>query len=92
MILYQALIIALIVLSIHYTMLEGEIFGKLGIWFSNHLPTKVHPAVFECNVCMSFWYGHIIYAILWEFSWYSFVVVICAMGFNIIINRWTHKD
>jgi hypothetical protein len=89
---YQALIIALIVLSIHYTMLEGEIFAGLGRWFEKHLPPAIHPAVFECNVCMSFWYGHVIYAILWGLSWYSFVVVICAMGFNIIINKWAPKD
>jgi hypothetical protein len=93
MILYQSLIIALLVLSIHYTMLEGEIFAALGRWFENNLPAKIHPAVFECNVCMSFWYGHAIYFILWGLSWYSFVVVICAMGFNIIINKWTpEKD
>lgn len=93
MILYQSLIIALLVLSIHYTMLEGEIFGKLGIWFTNHLPTKIHPAVFECNVCMTAWYGSAIYVLLWGVNWNWPVVVICAMGFNIIINKWTpEKD
>lgn len=89
MILYQSLIIALLVLSIHYTMIEGEILGKLGIWFTNNLPTKIHPAVFECNVCMCPYYGSAIYVLLWGVSWQWPVVVICAMGFNIIINKWT---
>jgi len=84
----QSLIIALIVLAIHYTMLDGEIFGWLGNWFHKHLPKKIHPAVFECNVCMTAWYGSAIYVILWGINWQWPVVVITAMGFNIVINKW----
>lgn len=87
----QSLIIALLVLSIHYTMLEGEIFAVLGKWFEKHLPYQIHPAVFECNVCMTAWYGSAIYVVIWGVNWQWPVVVICAMGFNIIINRWTHE-
>jgi hypothetical protein len=84
----QSVIIALIVLSIWYTMQEGEIFAGLGRWFEKNLPAKVHPAVFECNVCMSFWYGSALYWILYGHSMVNWlVVVVVAMGINIVINK-----
>lgn len=88
----QSLIIALIVLSIHYTMQEGEIFGGLGAWLENHLPYQIHPAVFACNVCMCAWYGSALYVILYGVNWVWPVVVIAAMGINIVINKWTPKE
>lgn len=82
-----ALIIALIVLSIHYTMQEGEIFSRLGDWFNNNLPEKIHAPVFECNVCMTPWYGSVIYVLIWGVNWQWPVVVIAAMGINVAINK-----
>lgn len=84
----QAFIISLLVLSIHYTMQEGEIFGGLGRWFENNLPYQIHPAVFDCNVCMTFWYGSGLYWLLYGFGIVEWMVaVIAAMGLNIIYNR-----
>lgn len=89
----QSLIIALIVLSVWYTMQEGEIFARLGRWFEKHLPSKIHSAVFECNVCMCPWYGSILYIILYGIDVTLPVVVIAAMGINVVINKWTaEKD
>jgi hypothetical protein len=93
----HAAIIALLVLSIWYTMQEGEIFGALGTWLYNNLPKKIHPAVFECNICMTIWYGSAIY---WLFPWERLgfgeprliewpIVVIVAMSLNIVINKWS---
>lgn len=82
-----SLIIALIVLSIHYTMQEGEIFSKLGDWFNNNLPEQIHQPVFECNVCMTPWYGSIVYVLIWGVNWQWPVVVIAAMGVNVAINK-----
>lgn len=83
----EALIISLLVLSIHYTMQEGEIFGALGKWFENTLHYQIHQPVFECNVCMTPWYGSVIYVLIWGVNWQWPVVVIVAMGLNIIYNR-----
>jgi hypothetical protein len=83
----QSLIISLIVLSIHYTMQEGEIFAMLGDWFNNNLPEKIHQPVFECNVCMTPWYGSVIYVLIWGVNWQWPVVVIAAMGINVAINK-----
>lgn len=83
----HSFIIALLVLSIWYTMQEGEIFGKLGTFFYNHLPKKIHQPVFDCPICMTFWYGSAIYILLYGVNWMWPVVVITAMGFNIVINK-----
>lgn len=87
----QIIIIALLVLSIHYTMQPDEIFGKLGDWLEDHLPDAVHPAVFSCNVCMCPHYGSVLYWLIpWQHElWQWPVVVIGAMGVNVAINRLT---
>lgn len=86
----QIIIIALLVLSIHYTMQPDEIFGKLGDWLEDHLPDAIHPAVFACNVCLCPWYGTVLYwSIPWQHElWQWPVVVISAMGANVVINKW----
>jgi hypothetical protein len=93
----KLLIISLLVLSIHYTMQEGEIFEGLGKWFEKHLPEQIHPAVFACNVCQTPWYGTLLYWLIpWQKlnltvnSWLEWpVVIIGAMGINIVINKWS---
>lgn len=93
----KSVIIALLVLSIWYTFQSGEIFEGLGKWFEKHLPEQVHPAVFACNVCMSFWYGTLLYWLIpWQklnltvSNWLEWpVVIIGAMGINIVINKWS---
>lgn len=93
----KSLIISLLVLSIHYTMQEGEIFEGLGKWFEKVLPEAIHPAVFACNVCQTPWYGSVLY---WVIPWQKIglqessligwpVAIIVAMGFNIVINKWS---
>lgn len=89
----QITIIALLVLSIHYTMQPDEIFGKLGDWLEDHLPDAIHPAVFACPVCMTPHYGSALYWLIpWQHElWQWPVVVIGAMGVNVVINKWTHE-
>lgn len=83
----QALIISLLVLAIHYTMQEGEIFEGLSKWFEKTMPYGIHQPLFECNVCMTPWYGSVLYVLIYGVSWQCPVVVITAMGLNIIYNR-----
>lgn len=94
----KSLIISLLVLAIHYTMLEGEIFEGLGKWFERNLPERIHPAVFACNVCLTPWYGSVLY---WLIPWKQLgmtgnsliqwpVVIITAMAFNIVYNKWSN--
>lgn len=90
---FQIIIIFLLVLSIWYTMQEGEIFEALGKWLKKVLPEKLHPPVFECNVCMTFWHGSILYwAIPWEHSFVWWMpVVISAMGLQVVLNKLSPK-
>lgn len=93
----KSLIIALLVLSIWYTMQENEIFEGLGKWLERNLPEKLHPPVLACNVCACPWYGTALY---WLIPWTKIglqpstligwpVAVIVAMGINIVINKWS---
>jgi hypothetical protein len=84
----QSFIIALLVLAIHYVFQEGEIFGfmqRFSHW-------KIAPALFDCNVCMSPWYGSVLYVIIYGVNWHWPIVVLCAMGINAAINKMSPKE
>ena len=83
----HSLIIALLVLAIWYTMQEGEIFAGLGRFFEKHLPAKIQPPLWECNVCMTPYYGSLLYIVIYGVNWQLPIVVICAMGINAAINK-----
>ncbi len=90
----KIVITALIVLSIWYSMQEGEIFGFVTKWGEEHLSECWQQPLFACNVCMSPYYGSIVYWGLgfllpgWETHWVEWlVVVIGAMGVNAAINK-----
>lgn len=97
---FEALIIFAFVLCIWYTMQEGEIFSIVGDLFSRRVPAKIHPAVFECNVCMTPWYGSALY---WLVPWHLLalpeaelvrwpIVVFSAMAMQIVINKLETKE
>lgn len=86
----ESFIIALLVLAIWYTYQEGEIFGFVQKWEGSL--GKLFEPLFGCNVCMTPWYGSIIYVILWGVNWQWPVVVISAMGINAAINKLSPKD
>ena len=98
----KSLIIALLVLSIHYTMQEGEIFERLSKLFEKYLPEAIHPAVFACPICMVFWHGGLLYWLVpWGklgippttgSIWQLLITVITAMGINIVIVKLWPND
>jgi len=68
-------------------MQQGEIFSALGDLFSK-LPPKLHQPLFECPVCMGFWYGSLAYWIVYHNSVKEWLIVaICTVGFNFIISK-----
>lgn len=84
----KIIITGLLVLSIWYSMQEGEIFGFVTRWGEKHLKECWQQPVFACNVCMSFWYGSIIYWVLWHNNIIEgLIVAIGAMGFNAALNK-----
>ena len=93
----KLLIISLLVLSVWYTLQEDQVFGKLGDWMEDYLPEAIHKPVFDCAACMCPWYGSLLY---WLIPWQKIgltssslqewpLVVIGAMGINIVINKWS---
>ena len=89
----KIIIISLIVFAIWYTMQEGEIFGKLGNLFNRILPAWMHNPIYDCPVCMNFWYGVPLYWLIYGSNWREcFIVAIAGIGFNCIITRlWPEK-
>lgn len=89
----KIIITGLLVLSIWYSMQQGEIFGFITVWGEKHIPEKLQQPLFSCNVCQSPYYGSIIYWVLgWMDLWSTSlaewpVIVIGAMGFNAMINK-----
>jgi len=49
----KAFIIAMTVLSIWYTMQEGEIFGFVTKYGDKYIPEYLQPPLYSCNVCMT---------------------------------------
>ena len=89
----KIIITGLIVLSIWYSMQEGEIFGFVTVWGEKHLKECWQQPIFACNVCMSPYYGSIVY---WGLGWIGIwntslaqwpVIAIGAMGFNAALNK-----
>lgn len=79
----------LLVLAIWYTFQEGEIFGFVSVWGDQHIHYKLQPPLYECNVCMTPWYGSVLYWVIpWQHVlWHWPVVVIVAMGLNAALNK-----
>lgn len=89
----KAFIISLFVFAINYTMKHGEIFGFIGDWLDEWLPEKIKDPVFNCVVCQAPWYGTALYWLIWGIAWKEcLIVIIAAMGLNVVINQTLHKD
>jgi hypothetical protein len=89
----QILIIALLVDAVHYTLQHGEILGFIGDWLDTWVPDKLQQPVYDCNVCMTPWYGSLFFGLIWGGPvkvW--IIVVIAAMGLNAVLNRLSAKD
>lgn len=83
----HSLIIFLLVLVIWYTLQEGEVFGKIGNWLYRNTPKKIHPALFECNVCCTPYYGGLLYIFIYGFNIDLIITVLCATGMQVVLNK-----
>lgn len=59
------LVISLIVLFLHACTWDGQIFSFVRNWISED--SKISNPIYNCPVCMQFWWGTAIYLIL--FGW-----------------------
>lgn len=87
----QSLFISACVIAIWGLFLPGEIFGRVGDWLETHTPKKIHPGLFSCPYCMSFWWSipiHIIrYGVTENMPW----TILCAMGFSLVFVKFYER-
>lgn len=87
-------IASFITYAIQYTMRKGEIFGRLGDLLYKILPPVLHNPVFECVVCMGFWYSSLVYWLVWPdrdiIEW--LVTSISVVGLNSILSDFTPEQ
>lgn len=84
----KIVITSLIVMAVWATMWEGAIFEFIRQWGEKHLPEKLQKPIFDCPVCMCFWYGSGVYWLLWRHNWIEWVVVVVsAMGLNAVLVK-----
>lgn len=88
----KIIITSLLVMAIWSTMWEGMIFAFVRKWGEVHLG-KLREPVYDCPICMTFWYGSAIYYLLWRNSWIEWVVVVvAAMGLNAVLVKLFPDD
>lgn len=84
----KILIISFIVIGVWCMYLPTMILGWAGDWLDSHLPEWLKPPIYDCCVCMAFWYGSVLYWIIWGQSVKEWLIVIFAsMGFNTIFVK-----
>lgn len=84
-ILQFGILIAFCVLAIYSTMWYGMIFGKVRDFGESKFPVWLRKIVFDCPICMTPYYGTVIYFLLGKsFSEWIFSIIV-SMG---IITFW----
>ena len=85
----QAIVISLIITSVHVSMWEGMIFDnlahRLGAWLDRHRLSILRKPLFECNICMGGIYTLVIYPILYGLAWRILPVMLMVIGCNVIM-------
>jgi hypothetical protein len=77
-----AVLIAFAVLFINSTTWEGMIFEDVANYLDTKLPEWLSKPLYACPICMSFWYGSIMYLIYHGFDKWFIIVVFAAAGIN----------
>lgn len=89
----KIVIISFIVMAIWATMWEGAIFEFVRIWGDKHLGEKPRKPIYDCPICMTPWYGSIVYWIMWGNGVKEWlIVIIAAMGMNAILIKLFPED
>jgi|SRR5215831_12599486 len=81
----HALVISLTVLFIYMICTEGMILHFVYKWFKTWLPERLWKPVFSCPICMTPYYGTIIYLILYRIGVLDGIFTITtAAGMNCV--------
>ncbi len=94
----RSFIIAFIVTFIWASMLKGNIFGFIRTKVFVALSDYWKKPVFDCNICMTPWYGTAVYWLIvlsgkWESDWKDWLICIfIAGGINTVLNKMFVND
>ena len=84
----QSLIIALCVMAFWMFMWEGNILHFVRHFGDWHLPVWVQKPLYDCPMCMTPYYGSIVYTIMFHHSWYDWAfTILIAMGINTVLVK-----
>jgi len=91
----RALEISLIITAIYISMRDGMIFEPLRVKLDrlmDKLPNgdSVKKPIYDCLICMGFWWGVFIYLLLFSYNVTMFPTVLVVMGINTIIDKIIH--
>lgn len=82
----QIFITALVVWGVHAVFLPGMIFGRVSHWMGRHFPQPLQKIIYGCSVCMSPYYGSILYLLQGGSNLLELIIILAAsMGLNQII-------
>ncbi len=80
-------IISFIVFSCWAMMWENMIFGRIRELLAD-LNENIQKPLYDCPICMQFWYGTAFYWIIWGVSVKEWLIVVFAgMGLNAILIK-----
>lgn len=88
----QSLFIALSVLAIWATMWDVMIFGFIRRYCETYYPEKICMVIFDCPVCMTPWYGSVIYFFKYGVTEDMFWVILMAMGWNVLVVKFLPEN
>jgi hypothetical protein len=75
--------ISLVILFMHATTWDGHIFEFVRNWIDEK--KKISKPVYNCPICMTPWYGTLLYLLLFRFSFLDwFFTIGTAAGFSVI--------
>ncbi len=80
-------------MAIWATMWEEAIFDFVRTWGEKNLSEKMQKPIYDCPVCMCFWYGSLFYIFVYHgglLDW--FITVVGAMGLNAVLIKLFPDD
>ena len=85
----RIIILSLIITAIHVTTWEGMIFHRpaewIGEWLDRWHMSVLRKPLWECNICMGGVWTLVLDPILYGWSWWVLVDMLCVIGLNTLI-------
>lgn len=84
---------SLIIWGVFCLFSEGYIFGRIGKFLGEKLPSWIYKPLMGCPPCMSSVYGFAIGAAFYSFTDPQLYILIIALcGLNFIIKSWLYPE